>query len=331
MVMMRLIAALTILLLGARIAEFPTLPFGNRSNLDPWQSACRALLSVLSGPVLERLGGTQLFSPQVDGGGDGGGGDGGGGDGGDGAGTSGGGDGNGGAGTSSDGSTDGDSGTGEGNSGDSDSNGDSPGADPGAVGAPGDPGDPDDAPANAPSTVSVTSPSDIGAPAQSNPTTDPSDLSSVANPNDVPTDDPGLGLRGPGSSGGILASNFGRLGSGAETLPVASNGVVPSRSVDVGINAVIVSGAQTPWGAIGKGPGVRNVAVTGGIIALGETPLAAPSPTVTTGAADHPPTWLRLKPDLRYLNGSLFPPIVPNVIDIRIISFTEQAIENSSN
>jgi hypothetical protein len=114
MAMMRLIVGLTILLLGGRIAEFPTPPFGNRSNLAPLQSACRALLSVLSGPVLERLGGTLLFSPQVDGGGDGGGGDGGGGDGGDGAGTSGGGDGNGGAGTSSDGSTGGDSGTGEG-------------------------------------------------------------------------------------------------------------------------------------------------------------------------------------------------------------------------
>ncbi len=153
MVMMRLIVALTILLLGGRIAEFQTPPFGNRSNLAPLQSACRALLGVLSGPVLERLGGTLLFSPQVDGGGDGGGGDGGGGDGdgGDGAGTSGGGDGNGGAGTSSDGSTGGDSGTGEGNSGDSDSNGDGPGADPGAVGAPGDQGDPgstEDAPAN---------------------------------------------------------------------------------------------------------------------------------------------------------------------------------------
>ncbi len=59
-------------------------------------------------------------------------------------------------------------------------------------------------------------------------------------------------------------------------FPVASSGVAPSQSVDVGINAVIVSGARTPWEAIGKGPGVRNVTVTGGIIALGETALAKP-------------------------------------------------------
>jgi hypothetical protein len=318
MVMMRLIAALTILLLGARIAEFPTLPFGNRSNLDPWQSACRALLSVLSGPVLERLGGTLLFSPQVDGGGDGGGGDGGGGDGGDGAGTSGGGDGNGGAGTSSDGSTDGDSGTGEGNSGDSDSNGDSPGADPGAVGAPGDPGDPgntEDA-AEAPP--------------------DPSAVTSVANPDDVadvPTNDPALGLRGPGSSGSSTENSF----SASSASPIGagpfqpSNGSIFSSSVDVGINAVIVSGARTPWEAIGKGPGVQNVIVTGGIIAVGETAFEKPPPGVTVGIADDPPRWLEFKPDLRYLNGSVFPPVVPNVIDIRTISNTEDVIWDPPN
>jgi len=39
--------------------------------------------------------------------------------------------------------------------------------------------------------------------------------------------------------------------------------------VDVHINAVIVSAAQSPWDAITKAPGVRHVIVTGGIIALG--------------------------------------------------------------
>jgi hypothetical protein len=309
---MRLIVGLTILLLGGRIAEFPTPPFGNRSNLAPLQSACRALLSVLSGPVLERLGGTLLFSPQVDGGGDGGGGDGGGGDGGDGgdgAGTSGGGDGNGGAGTSSDGSTGGDSGTGEGNSGDSDSNGDGPGADPGAVGAPGDPGDPGstgDAPA-------ATDPSD------------PTTVSAIDNTEaDVPTNDPALGLRGPGSSGADLPEGVGTIDSvGIASLPVSSGF---SSVLDVGINAVIVSGARTPWEAVGRSSGVRNVIVKGGIIALGETALP-PSPVgVTVGTAENPPEWLKFQPDLRYLNGSVFPPVVPNVIDIRTISNTEEAI-----
>ena len=98
--MMRLIVAFTILILGGRIAEFQTPLFGNRSTFAPLQNTCRALLGVLSGPVLERLGGTLPFSPRVDGGGDGGGGDGGGGDGdgGDGTGTGGTGDGTGGTG-----------------------------------------------------------------------------------------------------------------------------------------------------------------------------------------------------------------------------------------
>ena len=324
MVMMRLTVALTILLLGGRGAEFQTLPFGGRSNLARLQSACRAVLGVLSGPFLERLGGTLLFSPQVDGGGDGGGGDGGGGDGdgGDGAGTSGGADGNGGAGTSGDGSTGGDTGTGEGNSGDSDSNGDGPGADPGAVGAPGDQGDPgstEDAPANE---------------AEAPP--DPSAVTSVANPDDVadvPTNDPALGLRGPGSSGPSTENSF----AASSASPIGASPFQPSRgpasrsSVDVGINAVIVSGARTPWEAVGKGPGVQNVIVTGGIIALGETAFEKPPSGVSVGAADDPPRWLEFKPDLRYLNGSVFPPVVPNVIDIRTISNTEEVIWSPPN
>jgi hypothetical protein len=99
----------------------------------------------------------------------------------------------------------------------------------------------------------------------------------------------------------------------------------------VGINAVIVSGAPTPWEAIGKVPGVRNVVVTGGIIALGEVSLTKPSQSITVGSPDTAPAWLRFQPDLRLLNGTVFPPVVPNTIDIRIISNTEQAVENPSN
>ena len=92
-------------------------------------------------------------------------------------------------------------------------------------------------------------------------------MTSVANPDDVadvPTNDPALGLRGPGSSGSgtensIAASSAGPIG--ASTFQ-PSSGPVSGSSVDVGINAVIVSGARTPWEAIGKGPGVQNVIVT---------------------------------------------------------------------
>jgi hypothetical protein len=349
---MQLIVGFTILLLGGRISEPQTPPFGNRSTLVPWQTACKALLGLLSGPVLERVGGTLLFSPQADGGGDGGGG-GGGGDGGDGGtgtgtgdgasgtgtggsgdgtsgtGTGGTGDGTSGTGTGGDGSAGDASGTGEGNSGDSDSNGDGPSGDPGAVGNPGnqgDPGDPgntEDAPAN-----------DAEAPPDPSAVTDPTDPPSVSTVDntetDVPTNNPALGLRGPGGSdsnteNSSAASSSGPIGVGA-FQPSSSRGA----GVDVGINAVIVSGARTPWEAIGKGPGVENVVVTGGIIALGETAFGEPPPSVSVGTADKPPRWLKFKPDLRYLNGSVFPPVVPNVIDIRTISNSEEVVENPS-
>jgi hypothetical protein len=120
------------------------------------------------------------------------------------------------------------------------------------------------------------------------PTTDP--RGSFA-PSDVPgTDVPGSA---PGSA--IL--------SGAPGVPV-----------DVAINAVIVSAAQSPWDAIAKSFSVRNMIVTGGIIALGKTPIEGEIP-----GGGPQPAWLRLIPDLRLLNGSMIPPVVPNVIDIRIL------------
>src|SRR5271165_6744054 len=85
--------------------------------------------------------------------------------------------------------------------------------------------------------------------------------------------------------------------------------------VDVAINAVIVSAAQSPWDAIRRAPGVRNVIVTGGIVALGKTPIPGEIP-----GGGPQPAWLRLIPDLRLLNGSAIPPVVPNVIDIRIMN-----------
>ena len=60
------------------------------------------------------------------------------------------------------------------------------------------------------------------------------------------------------------------------TSSIGGPGVKPP--VDVGINAVIVSGTQSPWDAIGKVPGVGTVTVTGGIIALGKTPIPGEAP-----------------------------------------------------
>jgi len=112
---------------------------------------------------------------------------------------------------------------------------------------------------------------------------------------------------------------------GEDVSPAVTNGVPGGAApalggpvaapVDVAINAVIVSAAQSPWDAIRRAPGVRNVIVTGGIIALGKTRIPGEIP-----GGGPQPAWLRLIPDLRLLNGSAIPPVVPNVIDVRIMN-----------
>jgi hypothetical protein len=78
--------------------------------------------------------------------------------------------------------------------------------------------------------------------------------------------------------------------------------------------------------AIRRTPGVRNVIVTGGIIALSKTPIPGEIP----GDGPEPP-WLRVIPDPRLLNGSVIPPVVPNVIDIRIMNCPIKVVENPGN
>ncbi len=123
---------------------------------------------------------------------------------------------------------------------------------------------------------------------------------------DVATTNP----RGGSGPSDIAGPGVAEPGPGGAIAPGA-----PAAPVDVAINAVIVSAAQSPWDAIRKAPGVRNVIVTGGIIALGKTAIAGEIP-----GGGPQPAWLRLIPDLRLLNGSIVPPVVPNVIDIRIMN-----------
>jgi hypothetical protein len=126
----------------------------------------------------------------------------------------------------------------------------------------------------------------------------------------IPTTDPRGGEDLSSSPNFGLASPDGTVGG-----PLAPGG---GRG-DVTINAVIVSGAANPWDAVVKGPGVRSIRIKGGVIALGETPLP--------GENLNPSFYLI--PDLRYLNGLIFPPIVPNVIDVRTMSNAIQAqVEN---
>jgi hypothetical protein len=99
-------------------------------------------------------------------------------------------------------------------------------------------------------------------------------------------------------------------------LPLGTGGIAQ----DVAIHAVIVSGVQSPWNAISKAPGVRNLTVTGGLVAFGRTPR----PGEAAGGGS-PPSFLKIIPDSKLLNGSIIPPITPNVIDVRIADYSVSA------
>ena len=144
------------------------------------------------------------------------------------------------------------------------------------------------------------------------PTTNPSQQATVtpelAAIMAIPTTDPrgGFGPPNPADSG-IAKPDV------VTTIP--PGGPAPTAPVDVEIHAVIVSAAQSPWDAVEKGPGVRNVIIVGGIVALGKTPIPGEIP-----GGGPQPGWLRVIPDLRLLNGSMIPPVVPNIMDIRIMN-----------
>ena len=83
---------------------------------------------------------------------------------------------------------------------------------------------------------------------------------------------------------------------------------------------MIVTGAVTPWGCIRKAAGIRNVYVKGALIALGQTPLPRELPP-----GSPQPKWLHFAPDVRLERGEIFPPVVPNIIDVRIMYFPVEA------
>jgi hypothetical protein len=77
---------------------------------------------------------------------------------------------------------------------------------------------------------------------------------------------------------------------------------------------------QSPWHTISRGGGVRNITLSGGLVALGTAPY--PSKAAPEGTL---PTYLKIIPDPKLLNGSIIPPIVPNIIDVRIVSYSVAA------
>jgi hypothetical protein len=162
-----------------------------------------------------------------------------------------------------------------GDSGDGDGNGD----DTGAVGDQGDQGNSDNAVSDDPSAVTDQ-------------TTDPANENAVVSPT-APTSTVDAAQTaqnfGPGAPGADAEFRGSRVVPGLRQPPGGpALGGPPS---DVGISAVIVSGAPIPWEAIGKVASVRNVIVTGGIVALGEIPLPNPNPLETAGAANNLPPW----------------------------------------
>jgi hypothetical protein len=109
--------------------------------------------------------------------------------------------------------------------------------------------------------------------------------------------------------------------AGGPVPPLAAGAAPPAGPVDITINAVIVSGASSPWHAVQRAPGVRNVVVNGGIIAWGKTPLPGEPPPSPQ------PDWLHVNPDPQLVNGSVIPPVVPNIIDIRWLNCPIEVIE----
>jgi hypothetical protein len=143
------------------------------------------------------------------------------------------------------------------------------------------------------------------------PPTDPNNAINAVSPIDaiqsLATTDP---------RGGSAPDDFPDTGSVPESVTtIPPGGPAPAEPVDVEIHAVIISAAQSPWDAVKRGPGVRNVIVVGGIVALGQTPIPGEFP-----GGGPEPDWLRVIPDLSLLNGSKIPPVVPNIIDIRIMN-----------
>jgi hypothetical protein len=89
----------------------------------------------------------------------------------------------------------------------------------------------------------------------------------------------------------------------------------PTSTSTHNIHALIVSGLSDPGSALSRG-GPANIILTGGIVALGTTPIVSAAPW---------PNGLHIVPDPNLIQGNKIPPIVPNLIDVRITDFQTSA------
>ena len=143
---------------------------------------------------------------------------------------------------------------------------------------------------------------------------EPGKPDSISVPADPPTNDPTMSLRGGEAASSRDSGAFVPSSVSFPPGPPLGSGAVGQ---DVAIHAVIVSAVQSPWNAISKAPGVRNIALTGGLIALGKAPR--PGETARSGP---PPSFLKVIPNPQLLNRSIIPPVVPNVVDVRIEGYS---------
>ena len=290
-------------------SNFVVIPFYSAGLI----AACETLLPAPYWEKLRFFGATFFFHPEADGGSDGGG------DGGSGTGS--GGDGSGGA-----------SDSGDASSGASDSSGsasDSTG--------PGDNGDPDADPTGtadngiavneAPTdpVATVTTVLDFAAqqaydavanPFGGVPDTAPLQNSIANSAGAEPVPGSPRVSRNPGNPGS--RGSPGSPGREPNSAPPPPTAETPAKT-RAEIHAVIVSGLADPSQVL-RG----NVHLTGGIVALGSPDSSAPQP---------PGRWdpnVKITPDPELLNGNKIPPLVPNVIDVRIMHHEVSATMESA-
>jgi hypothetical protein len=124
---------------------------------------------------------------------------------------------------------------------------------------------------------------------------------------------PGGGFRPTSGAYFVVAPTSGPTritgGDPPPSVPSGPNGPGTPSPRAINIHAAIISGRADPATVVTS----PNVTLTGGILALGTTPVGGVVPAASWSSG------LKIIPDSELLDGSKVPPITPNVIDVRIM------------